>query len=115
MEVKINDVLIVGEAKPSINGEKEGVQIRHGDNEFASGIYWPSAGIISYLLLQLKVFEIHPSYLCFVIMCEQKEGRQRGTWNGKKADNDFYKKIVCFLMYLSMFVTFQLLVIEICA
>ncbi|GAB2291467.1 hypothetical protein Dimus_025722 [Dionaea muscipula] len=24
----------------------------------------------------------------------QKEGRQRGTWNGKKADNDFYKKIV---------------------
>ncbi|PON75936.1 Afadin/alpha-actinin-binding [Parasponia andersonii] len=23
-----------------------------------------------------------------------KEGRQRGTWNGKKADNDFYKKIV---------------------
>lgn len=25
---------------------------------------------------------------------EQKEGRQRGTWNGKKADNDFYKKIV---------------------
>ncbi|KAK6248067.1 hypothetical protein QUC31_019632 [Theobroma cacao] len=26
--------------------------------------------------------------------CKQKEGRQRGTWNGKKADNDFYKKIV---------------------
>ncbi|KAK9130144.1 hypothetical protein Sjap_010631 [Stephania japonica] len=24
----------------------------------------------------------------------QKEGRQRGTWNGKKADNDFYKMIV---------------------
>ncbi|RXH78682.1 hypothetical protein DVH24_002200 [Malus domestica] len=24
----------------------------------------------------------------------QKEGRQRGTWNGKKADNDFHKKIV---------------------
>ncbi|KAM7469288.1 hypothetical protein LguiA_007471 [Lonicera macranthoides] len=24
----------------------------------------------------------------------QKEGRQRGTWTGKKADNDFYKKIV---------------------
>ncbi|KAG6644158.1 hypothetical protein CIPAW_08G036000 [Carya illinoinensis] len=24
----------------------------------------------------------------------QKEGRQRGTWNGKKANNDFYKKIV---------------------
>lgn len=24
----------------------------------------------------------------------QKEGRQRGTWNGKKADTDFYKKIV---------------------
>ncbi|XP_041021690.1 afadin- and alpha-actinin-binding protein-like [Juglans microcarpa x Juglans regia] len=24
----------------------------------------------------------------------QKEGRQRGTWNVKKADNDFYKKIV---------------------
>ncbi|BBG92856.1 Afadin/alpha-actinin-binding protein [Prunus dulcis] len=24
----------------------------------------------------------------------QKEGRQRGTWNGKKADNEFYKKIV---------------------
>ncbi|KAK1567158.1 hypothetical protein Q3G72_008768 [Acer saccharum] len=24
----------------------------------------------------------------------QKEGRQRGTWNGKKTDNDFYKKIV---------------------
>uniref|UniRef100_A0A7N0RCY4 Afadin-and alpha-actinin-binding protein n=1 Tax=Kalanchoe fedtschenkoi TaxID=63787 RepID=A0A7N0RCY4_KALFE len=24
----------------------------------------------------------------------QKEGRQRGTWAGKKADNDFYKKIV---------------------
>ncbi|XP_068652181.1 uncharacterized protein [Aristolochia californica] len=23
----------------------------------------------------------------------QKEGRQRGTWNGKKADNDFYKMI----------------------
>ncbi|KAG6739732.1 hypothetical protein POTOM_057347 [Populus tomentosa] len=28
----------------------------------------------------------------------QKEGRQRGTWNGKKADNDFYKKIVCVLI-----------------
>lgn len=28
-------------------------------------------------------------------MFEQKEGRQRGTWNGKKTDNDFYKKIVC--------------------
>ncbi|KAK4415308.1 Afadin- and alpha-actinin-binding protein B [Sesamum alatum] len=24
----------------------------------------------------------------------QKEGRQRGTWSGKKTDNDFYKKIV---------------------
>ncbi|KAK9097874.1 hypothetical protein Syun_024919 [Stephania yunnanensis] len=24
----------------------------------------------------------------------QKEGRQRGTWTGKKADNDFYKMIV---------------------
>ncbi|KAJ8617126.1 hypothetical protein MRB53_013312 [Persea americana] len=24
----------------------------------------------------------------------QKEGRQRGQWNGKKADNDFYKMIV---------------------
>lgn len=24
----------------------------------------------------------------------QKEGRQRGTWNGKKADNDYHKKIV---------------------
>ncbi|EYU20906.1 hypothetical protein MIMGU_mgv1a008477mg [Erythranthe guttata] len=24
----------------------------------------------------------------------QKEGRQRGTWNGKKTDNDFHKKIV---------------------
>ncbi|CAN6976095.1 unnamed protein product [Brassica oleracea var. botrytis] len=24
----------------------------------------------------------------------QKEGRQRGTWNGKKTDTDFYKKIV---------------------
>lgn len=24
----------------------------------------------------------------------QKEGRQRGTWNGKKTDNDFYKRIV---------------------
>ncbi|TQE05785.1 hypothetical protein C1H46_008604 [Malus baccata] len=24
----------------------------------------------------------------------QKEGRQRGTWNGKRADNDFHKKIV---------------------
>ncbi|XP_010536907.1 PREDICTED: afadin- and alpha-actinin-binding protein A-like isoform X2 [Tarenaya hassleriana] len=24
----------------------------------------------------------------------QKEGRQRGTWHGKKADTDFYKKIV---------------------
>ncbi|GFQ03593.1 afadin- and alpha-actinin-binding protein [Phtheirospermum japonicum] len=24
----------------------------------------------------------------------QKEGRQRGTWNAKKADSDFYKKIV---------------------
>lgn len=30
--------------------------------------------------------------------CEQKEGRQRGTWNGKKADNDYYKKIVCSLI-----------------
>ncbi|XP_042468030.1 uncharacterized protein LOC122051140 isoform X3 [Zingiber officinale] len=24
----------------------------------------------------------------------QKEGRQHGTWNGKKADSDFYKMIV---------------------
>ncbi|XP_011098191.1 afadin- and alpha-actinin-binding protein-like isoform X3 [Sesamum indicum] len=24
----------------------------------------------------------------------QKEGRRRGTWNGRKTDNDFYKKIV---------------------
>lgn len=30
----------------------------------------------------------------FYDICKQKEGRQRGTWNGKKADNDFYKKIV---------------------
>ena len=30
----------------------------------------------------------------FYFTCKQKEGRQRGTWNGKKADNDFYKKIV---------------------
>lgn len=27
---------VAGEAKPSVNGEKEGITIRHGDNEFAS-------------------------------------------------------------------------------
>lgn len=32
------------------------------------------------------------------LSCVQKEGRQRGTWNGKKTDNDFYKKIVCEVM-----------------
>lgn len=36
-------------------------------------------------------------------MCKQKEGRQRGTWNGKKADNEFYKKIVCTLVGLFIF------------
>lgn len=36
-------------------------------------------------------------------MCKQKEGRQRGTWNGKKADNEFYKKIVCSLIGLFIF------------
>jgi len=34
----------------------------------------------------------------FYNVCKQKEGRQRGTWNGKKADNDFYKKIVCWII-----------------
>ncbi|KAH7297407.1 hypothetical protein KP509_26G068300 [Ceratopteris richardii] len=29
-----------------------------------------------------------------IINLLQKEGRQRGTWNGKKADGDFYKMIV---------------------
>lgn len=28
-----------GEAKPSINREKEGISARHGDNEFSSGIF----------------------------------------------------------------------------
>jgi hypothetical protein len=28
----------------------------------------------------------------------QKEGRQRGTWNNKKADGDFYKMIVSVLV-----------------
>lgn len=32
--------------------------------------------------------------MVFCPIFEQKEGRQRGTWNGKKTDNDFYKKIV---------------------
>ncbi|KZV14515.1 Afadin- and alpha-actinin-binding protein [Dorcoceras hygrometricum] len=29
-----------------------------------------------------------------MVLGNQKEGRSRGTWNGKKADNEFYKKIV---------------------
>lgn len=33
-------VFLPGKAKSSVNGEKEGIKIRHGDNEFASGIYW---------------------------------------------------------------------------
>lgn len=40
------------------------------------------------------LFENKVSFLIVFIYFEQKEGRQRGTWNGKKADNDFYKKIV---------------------
>ncbi|THU73900.1 hypothetical protein C4D60_Mb04t27720 [Musa balbisiana] len=29
-----------------------------------------------------------------MVIGNQKEGRQRGTWNGKKADSDFYKMIM---------------------
>lgn len=38
-------------------------------------------------------------------MSKQKEGRQRGTWNGKKADNDFYKKIVC--IWVGLFILYS--------
>ena len=45
--------------------------------------------------------------LSFITYCKQKEGRQRGTWNGKKADNDFYKKIVSHLvLFLELFPSF---------
>lgn len=100
MERKSHIILISGEAKPSVDGEKEGIQIRHGDNEFTSGISW-----LTYLNdLQDFIF-IHLILLSFSlnIMCKQKEGRQRGTWNGKKADNEFYKKIVCSLIGLFIF------------
>lgn len=30
----------------------------------------------------------------------QKEGRQRGTWNTKKADGDFYKMIVGSILFI---------------
>ena len=36
--MRIHEFLFVGEAKSSINGEKEGIKVRHGDHEFASGI-----------------------------------------------------------------------------
>lgn len=29
---------LVGEAQPSVNGEKEGISLWHGDNEFIAGI-----------------------------------------------------------------------------
>lgn len=45
--------------------------------------------------------------LLFVLLCLQKEGRQRGTWNGKKADNDFYKKIVCSMIIFWYFCRFS--------
>lgn len=34
-------VVLAGEAKPSVDGEEERIQVRHGDNEFASGINYP--------------------------------------------------------------------------
>lgn len=52
--------------------------------------------------------------MVFSAICEQKEGRQRGTWNGKKTDNDFYKKIVRRSMvdYLEFFFTTLLMMIK---
>ena len=46
---------VAGKAKPSVDGEKEGIKIRHGDNEFASGIYWPTIviGIIVFYFIHL--------------------------------------------------------------
>lgn len=49
----------------------------------------------SFFLVALH-FLVNLLFMC--ALCQQKEGRQRGTWNGKKADNDFYKKIVCRLI-----------------
>ncbi|KAG6475685.1 hypothetical protein ZIOFF_064914 [Zingiber officinale] len=67
------DLFPIGETKSSVSREKKGVSVRDGDNE-------PIAGQD----LDNKCF------LCVHF----KEGRQRGTWNGKKADSDFYKMIV---------------------
>lgn len=37
---------------------------------------------------------VYQSHCSLYFICYQKEGRQRGTWNSKKADGDFYKMIV---------------------
>ncbi|KAG6478495.1 hypothetical protein ZIOFF_061938 [Zingiber officinale] len=67
------DLFPIGETKSSVSREKKGVSVRDGDNESIAGQD-----------LDNKCF------LCVHF----KEGRQRGTWNGKKADSDFYKMIV---------------------
>jgi hypothetical protein len=36
----------------------------------------------------------YQSHCGLYFIYNQKEGRQRGTWNSKKADGDFYKMIV---------------------
>lgn len=46
-------LLYSGEAKSSINGEKEGIKIRHGDNEFASGSIWISTQEYHFLNLHI--------------------------------------------------------------
>jgi hypothetical protein len=70
----------------------------------------------NHIMAATKMFLVSVSMLCFsnllwdfgwnlpceygqfrvsdLIVTQQKEGRQRGTWLNKKADGDFYKMIV---------------------
>lgn len=82
-------VSCAGKAKSSLDGEKEGIQIWHGNNESSPGVSW-----INTIILETLLEVLSSQTNTFRDMNKQKEGRQRGTWNGKKADNDFYKKIV---------------------
>lgn len=82
-----------GEVKPGINGEKEGIiTFRNGNNELVAGAILLNELHINSLNSEVTVLW-RPSHWPFSLI-KQKEGRQRGTWSGKKNDNDYYKMIV---------------------
>ena len=60
-----------GKAKPSLNGEKERIQIRNGDNEFATGIFQSFINV-------LQIMD-HSSHLVAFVIYDV---------NRKKGDNE---------------------------